>query len=236
LEKIIDTAKQNNWINTKIDLPHGVDFIDEVYNSFYLNMDYSKFYDKKLLVGGLYGYLDVTNINGDYRRVSTLREWQQSELDGFLPMNNAAIKMSSSFTYLEELINALEKAKMPRISFIREPWLGLNNIDYLSPNILAFFPEELKKLTSEGNSIGDLVRKGILKVNESSYNSISVEFEEMETSLVEQFRADFNDDGTESIFTKGWLRAVRGSMGVGFSTILSRYSNNHLIEEVNLKK
>lgn len=235
LEKIINIVKENNWTKTKIELPYGVEFIDEIYDSFYLNMDYSHLYNKELLVGGMYSYLEVENRTNEIRKISTLREWQIAEKEGFLPLNNAAIKMSSSFTYLEDLMSALEKAKMPKVSFISEPWIGLNNLDCLSPNILAFFPDELKKLTNEGFSIGELARRNILKINESRYNSICVEFEGMETSLTEQFRADFNNDGIEDVFVDGWLRATQGSLGVGFTTILTKYSANHLIEEVKSK-
>jgi hypothetical protein len=54
----------------------------------------------------------------------------------------------------------------------------------------------------------------------------------METSLIEQFRADFNNDGIEDMFVKGWVRAVGGTFGQGFTKILTRYSNKHLIEEI----
>jgi hypothetical protein len=57
----------------------------------------------------------------------------------------------------------------------------------------------------------------------------------METCLTEQFRADFNNDGIEDMFVDGWIRAIRGTLGGGFTSILTRYSENHLIEEVKDK-
>jgi hypothetical protein len=54
----------------------------------------------------------------------------------------------------------------------------------------------------------------------------------METSLIELFRADFNNDGIEDIFVRGWTRAVGGTLGFGFTSILTRYSNKNLIDEV----
>ncbi len=140
--------------------------------------------------------------------------------------------MSSSFTFLEEFLNAMEKAKMPKVSFVSEPWIEIDNLDYLSPNLLHDFEGKLGEFSNSGLSIGDLVLRGIIKQNQSDIYKVSLEFAGMETSLIEQFRADFNNDGIEDIFVRGWTRAVGGTLGFGFTTILTRYSEKHLIEEV----
>jgi len=232
LETIVKKAKEENWSNLIIKLPHGVRFIDDVYNVFYLNYDCSKLYDKKLLVGGLYDYIELINDDDDIIKVSTLREWKDKTNKGYYPFTNADIKMSSNFTFLEELLEALHKAKMPKVSFISEPWIEIDDLDFLSPNILNDFEGNLSTYADNGASIGDLVREGVITQNESGYYKVSLEYEGMETSFIEQFRADFNNDGIEDIFVRGWKRAVEGSLGFGFTTILTRYSNKHLIEEI----
>ena len=94
------------------------------------------------------------------------------------------------------------------------------------------FEGKLDEYYKQGLSVGDLVRQGNVKVNESGIYKVSLEFDGMETSLIEQFRADFNNDGIEDIFVRGWTRAIGGTLGYGFTTILTRYSNKHLIEEI----
>lgn len=232
LESIVKKAKEDNWSNFKIKLPHGVEFIDEVYDLFYLNSDCSKLYDKKLLVGGVYDYLELTNDSGDNFKVSTLREWKDKTNKGYYPYSNTDIKMSSTFTFLEEFLEVLHKAKMPKVSFISEPWIEIDNLDFLSPNILNDFEGKLSQYADKGVSIGDLVREDVITKNESGYYKISLEYEGMETSFIEQFRADFNNDGIEDIFVRGWTRAAGGTLGFGFTTILTRYSNKHLLEEI----
>lgn len=232
LESIFIKAKQENWENEEIKLPDGVEFIDEVYDSFYLQTDCSKLYDKKLLMWGEYDSLELSNDNHETIVVSTLREWQSAQKSGFYPSSTIAIKMSDSFTFLEGFLEALHNAKMPRTSFISEPWIELRDLEYLSPNIIHDFEGELSQYAKEGTSIADLVKKGIITVTESSVNKISLEYEGMETSLIEQFRADFNKDGLEDIFVRGWTRAIGGTLGYGFTTILTRYSAKNLIEEV----
>lgn len=232
LSLIIKQAEESNWNLKELKLPLGVQFIDEVYDSFYFNMDNSLLYDKKLLVGTDYDFLKLSNDEGKETKVSTLREWQEAIENGFYPLTTFAIKLSSSFTFLEELLQLLQNAKMPRVSFISEPWIELDNLDLLSPSIINDFEGKLKEYGEQGLSVGDLVKKGIVKVNESELYKVSLEFDGIETSFIEQFRADFNNDGVEDVFVRGWTRAVSGTLGFGFTAILTRYSNKHLIEEI----
>lgn len=232
LQRIINQAQQNNWNIKEVRLPLGVEFIDEVYDSFYFDTDISTLINKKLLVGGIYDYLKLVNDINKETKVSTLSEWRWATCNGFYPLTNADLKMSFTFIFFDELIKALQIAKMPKISFISEPWEEINNLDLLSPSIFHDFGAKFNKYTQQRFSVGDLVRKGIITVNESQIYTISLEFDGMEISLIEQFRADFNNDGIEDIFVSGWTRVVGGTLGYGFTTFLTRYSDKHLIEKI----
>jgi hypothetical protein len=234
LKGILIDAESNNWNTARIKLPIGIEFIDEAYDMFYLNTDCSTLVDKKLLIGGECNQLELVNGNNEKLKISTLREWKDAKKAGFKPSTNYDIKISSNFTFLEDFFEVLEKAKMPKVSFISEPWIDIDNLDYLSPGILHDFEGTFNEFTNNGSSIGDLVRQGIIKVNKNNIFKISLEYEGMETSLIEQFRADFNNDGVEDIFVRGWTRAVGGSYGYGFTTILTKFSDKHLIEEIKL--
>lgn len=233
LKELIKKAEESNWNNKKIKLPIGVSFIDEVFDNFYLNMDTTKLYDKKLLVGGFQNYLILIDDKGNKIKISTLREWQKATKNGYFPLTTYALKMSSSFTFLEELLQYLKIAKMPSVSFLSEPWIELDNLDLLSPSLLTDFEGVLEDNTAKNMSIGDLVREGIVIQNESSNFKVSLEINGIETSFIEQFRADFNDDGIEDIFVRGWTRATEGTLGFGFTNILTRLSPNHLITAIN---
>ncbi len=78
--------------------------------------------------------------------------------------------------------------------------------------------------------MSELIRLGIVKQNTSQNFKISLEFKGIETSFSEEFRADFNNDGIEDIFIRGWVRAIDGSLGFGFTSILTKLSEKHLIE------
>lgn len=232
LKEIILEAEKNNWDSTQIKIPIGIEFIDEVYDVFYLNSDLSILLDKKLLLGDGSDSLELMNDNHNICNVSTLREWKEAISKDYYPMSTFAIKMSSSFSFLEDIVDAIQIAKMPKVSFISEPWIEIDDLDFLSPSILHDFEGRLTEYTEKGLSIGDLVKQGIVKIDNCSIFKISLQYEGFETSLIEQFRADFNNDGIEDIFVRGWTRALHGTMGYGFTTILTKYSNKHLIEEI----
>lgn len=229
LKKILIEAEKHNWNIKEIKLPFGVEFIDEIYDTFYLDTDFSKLFDNKLLMYNDEDSLELVNDNSEKINVSTLNEWKKATKEGYYPLTTYAIKSSSTFTFFEELIETLEKAKMPKVSFIDDPWIEIDMLDYLSPNILMDVEGELTEFIENGLSIGDLVKQGIVKINPSFIYKISLEFGGFETSLIEQFRADFNDDGIEDIFVRGWTRATGGTMGFGFTTILTKFSEKHLI-------
>lgn len=231
LRKVLVEAEKHNWNIKEIKLPFGVEFIDKIYDTFYLDTDFSILLDNKLLMHNDEDFLELVNDNNEKVNVSTLNEWKKASNEGFYPFTTYAIKSSSIFRFFEELINALEKAKMPKVSFLNEPWLEIDMLDYLSPSILIDFEDKLLSHIKNKLSIGDLVRQGIVKVNEPHPYKISLEFGGFETSFIEQFRADFNDDGIEDIFVSGWGRAIGGTMGFGFTSILTKLSEKHLIEK-----
>ncbi|MDN3585661.1 HNH endonuclease signature motif containing protein [Pedobacter aquatilis] len=229
LERITLEAKQHNFASQVIKLEHGFEFIDAVYDAFYLGADLSMLYHKKLLISSDEAALEVINDHGERRTVSTLNEWEDAKAMDFYPQTTYDIKMSAHFTYLENFLHALKTAKMPRYSFISEPWVSLSDLEMLSPNIIQDFEGQLKVYIDAGKSVADLIGMGIVQKKQSEYYELVLEFNGMETALSEQFRADFNGDGFESIFVKGWVRAIGGTLGFGFNDTLTRRSADELI-------
>ncbi|MHC0443092.1 HNH endonuclease [Flavobacterium sp. 3-210] len=232
LKNILRDAAIKDWKIREIKLPVGIEFIDEIFDVFYLDTDFSSLLDKKLLIYNDDDYLELSNDNDEKIIVSTLNEWKEACGKGFYPLTTYAIKTSHTFSFFEEFIDALKKAKMPKVSFIDEPWININMLDYLSPSILFDAEGRLDSYIQEGVSVGEMVRRGIVKLDTSpGVFEFSLEFEGFETSLLEQFRADFNDDGIEDIFVRGWVSSIGGTMGFGFTDILTRLSEKQLIHK-----
>ncbi len=232
-ERIIREAKETNWHSTTIKIPVAVEFIDEVFDSFYLNTDCSVLYDKTLLIGKSFTGLELINENEESKTVSTLREWKMAKKQGFFAATTFAMKMADCFTFLDDLIKALHDAIMPKASFISEPWLGIDNLEYLSPNFILSMDGCQPEFDSS-TSVSDLIKKGIIKKKDAYNFQVALEFQGMEILLIEQFRADFNHDGIEDIFVRTWTRAVGGSFGMGHTCIFTRRSEKALIEAITI--
>jgi 5-methylcytosine-specific restriction endonuclease McrA len=235
LDRIVEEAKRADWSTKNVKIPLGVGFIDQVYDSFYLNSDVTALYDKPLLVGGAFYSLTLRSEKDEEMEVSTLREWQDAVQKGYRTTDNASFKMSFVFRDLDELLKAITGAKMPKLSFVSEPWLNISDVNALSLKILPDVEHLLSGDILAGKSVGDLVNEGRLKVTTKSPVGISIEFAGFETSLTEQFRADFNGDGIEDIFVQGWGRAIGGTLGYGISGYLTRYSNTGLLDYIRQK-
>lgn len=229
-EATLKQAKLDQWDSKPIQLSIGISFIDDLYDLFYLKADYSSLYEKKLLLGGVYDHLELSNDDNSKVMVSTLKEWLEWTGKGYYPLTNADMKMSHAFTDLDALLNALKAATIPKASFVNDPWIRLCDVDYFSPSILTDPDNNLAQDIAEGKTLGDLVRSEKVKINHESSYEITIEYDGMEVSLTEQFRADFNNDGIEEIFVNGWERAIGGTFGYGFTAILSRRSGKELIK------
>jgi hypothetical protein len=126
VKKLLIEIEKNDWDIKKITLPIGIHFIDKVYDVFYINSNFSKLLNKKLLLGNDEEFLELVNDKDEKINVSTLNEWKDAIKNNFYPFTTYAIKTSATFTFFEELIHALEYAKMPKISFINDPWIEID--------------------------------------------------------------------------------------------------------------
>jgi hypothetical protein len=232
LVKIINEKRNIDWTEKEMKLPIAIHFEDTSFDTFYFNKRFDNLYDKKIIFGGVFKSIDLKNDSNEDITIATLREWFEATKQGFYPFTNTAIKLSESVDFLGNLLRAIENAKLPKVSFLDKPWIAINNLDYLSPKIL-FDPEEKFVINIQnGESIGDLYRKNLINLNETDSFDISIEFDGLETSISEQFRADLNDDGIEDILVRTWYRATGGSLGFGETLILTRRSTKSLIEPI----
>lgn len=230
LAKIINEKRNIDWTEKEIKLPIAIHFDDGSFDTFSFDENLDNLYNKKIIFGGFYESIDLQNDSNVNITISTLKEWIEATKNGFYPFTNADIKMSENVDFLGNLLEALKIAKFPKVSFLDEPWIAINNIDYLSPKILWDPEEKLVTNIQNGESIGDLYKKNLIKLNETDLFDISIEFDGLETSISEQFRADLNDDGIEDIFVRIWCRTIGGSLGFGETLILKRQSTKSLIE------
>lgn len=227
MSEILKTAKENQWSSKSVDLLNEIDYIEGVIQTFYLNGDYDWLVNKPIPDN----QIDMVNDEGRMRSPITLKEFNQAIVEGYYPKTNADMRNASGFTFLESFLKALTNAAIPKISFIEEPRITVQDLKYLSPSILMDMEDKLKSYIEKGCSVQDLINEGLVKVTDPFQYEVSLEYDNFVVSLREHFRADFNNDGIEDIFVQTWTNAVGGSLGFGHTIILTRYSNKHLLEK-----
>lgn len=230
LTKIINEKRSTDWIKKEIKLPIAIEFKDSSFDTFAFDNNLDNLYNKKIIFGEVYESIDLKNDSDTDITISTLGEWIEAEKNGFYPFTTADIKMSENVSFLANLLETLKNAKLPKFSFLDNPWIDIKDIDYLSPTILYDPEEKLINNIQNGESIGDLKRQDIVSVTYPDLFDISIQFNGFETSISEQFRADLNDDGIEDIFVRTWHKAINGSLGFGNTLILSKQSTKLLIQ------
>lgn len=176
---------------------------------------------------GIYG-LKLVNESNESTIVYTLKEWRTATNNGFYAFSSYDIKMSSYFSFLDELLVSIENAKNAKHSFVDGVYLS--DIDKLSSNIFRHFQTEDK--FDENVSLKELNDNEKIKVTIISESKILIESESERLLLEEQYRADITRDGYKDIFIKGGFSLIGGTLGFGFTMILSRNNENSLITPV----
>lgn len=179
---------------------------------------------------GIYG-LKLVNESNESKIVYTLKEWRSATKNGFYAFSSYDIKMSSYFSFLDELLVSIENAQNAKHSFI--DGVHLSDIDKLSSNIFRYFQIENK--FDENISMKDLNDNKEIKVTIISESRILIESESERLLLEEQYRADITRDGYKDIFIKGGFSLIGGTLGFSFTMILSRTNENSLIAPVFYK-
>ena len=178
---------------------------------------------------GIYG-LKLVNESNESTIVYTLKEWRTATNNGFYAFSSYDIKMSSYFSFLDGLLVSIENAKNAKHSFVDGVYLS--DIDKLSSNIFRHFQIEDK--FDENVSLKELNDNEKIKVTIISESKILIESESERLLLEEQYRADITRDGYKDIFIKGGFSLIGGTLGFGFTMILSRNNENSLIAPVFL--
>lgn len=173
--------------------------------------------------------LPFTNEEGKQICVRTCREYEFAYEQGYLPKNNAILKMSVKFNQMSGLLKSMQSATTPQQSFVSNPKIGVVDLELLPMSIFPWIGDELdcteldatyqKKVTD-----GELVVKGV------SQNSLIIEGYAIGQQLIEVLRADLNGDGIEDILLFEYCYATEGTLGFGGNRILTRKSSDGKFE------
>jgi len=141
--------------------------------------------------------------------VQTLNQFLDAREVGCSVMLNSALSTMQSFWQLNKLLNSLKDAQPAEKSFITD--VTISNLELLP---IEYFHYELNyswkhgppPLPEEdlGKTLQDKVDEKELTILEKTKRTIHVRSSRLSLSWRETVRADFNGDGIEDIWLKGW--------------------------------
>src|SRR5690348_1484944 len=171
------------------------------------------------------GYgVEMTSTDGKKFMVYTCREWKKAQAEQSYSATTYDMAMEGFLIRTCGLLVELEKAKLPRKSFIANPRVSLANLNLLPAEILGAVTEDeargVKRL--RGKTVSEVVpSKDIERVDS---DVITLSYGGVRQSFWEGARADFNGDGIEDILVFTGGRAEGGTMGYADYFALTRMS------------
>jgi hypothetical protein len=154
------------------------------------------------------------------RQVTTCRQYDESTAQGWYALTTYDMSMESYFRRSCALIGALAKAAPARRSFIREPRVGIGDLDVVGASVLKGFVP-----TGEpGATVATLVRAGSVVIDKRGATILQLSGNGFTAQLEEVARGDFNGDGTEDILVFSAVHAQGGTLRGYEMKILSRRS------------
>jgi hypothetical protein len=167
--------------------------------------------------------------------VRTCREYRAALAAGFYALTTYDIKSEAFLKVANTLLAGAAMVRVPLISYVRNPHFGITDLDLLPLSVLPCVSLDDTRAVADmaGVSLADLLARGEIKILNVSSNEISLEWH-WGLMLREICRADFDGDGVEDILCECYLWAPEGTLGFGWTSILSRTSAEGMFVISNL--
>lgn len=167
--------------------------------------------------------------------INTVAEYVNALNNGWYADTTFSIKVSGWFEEVQCFLHALEKAKLPRISYFSDNQFNFRTINELSdmlayPSYVPDFEmEQYAYKFNENRSLQDYfdylsAHQTPAKINKHEENILSFEAEHTCFYLEELLRADISGNGYEEILCILGLQVVGGSLGFSSVILLQKES------------
>lgn len=234
-----DVIKICNSNTVKLSRP--IDYIgrDSIFEIDMSRID--ELYTQEIAVNGERGEkLRLVDDEGGERYVNTLQQYQQATAEGYYALTNAEIKNATYyFESSIDIFKAIKDVRVPDESYISDPLISVNDIEWLPSSILMSDEEFMtddpalpSSVNVRGMTVKELVEDGSASVRSTATGSISIECGDYGTNLFEVFRGDVNFDGLEDIVVYWVGYPLHGTMRIGGIRKLTRRSRTGMFEEL----
>ncbi len=215
-----------------VTLYRSIEFLDGVVVSEINKANVEELLDRPIKLGtDLPAGLELVHENGSTVAVRTTREYRTAIQKGYYAPTTFAMKMEAFFKLPLAVLTVIEHARPAERSFIREPRVGIVDLDLMPVSMLPTMTGEHEE--QDCRTLAAVKAKGRLLVQSTTSHSLDFEYVGMSRMLVEVIRMDLNGDGIEDMLLYGYDRAIGGTFGAGFTMALTRRSPSGLLEEID---
>jgi hypothetical protein len=233
------TIQQVNEILQRLDagdvdvtLYRSIEFLDGVVVSEINKANVEELLDRPIKLGtDLPTGLELVHENGSTVAVRTTREYRTAIQKGYYAPTTFAMKTEAFFKLPLAVLTVIEHTRPAERSFIREPRVGIVDLDLTHLSMLPTMTGEHAE--HDCRTLAEVKAKGRLLVQSTTSHSLAFEYVGMSRMLVEVIRMDLNGDGIEDMLLYGYDRAIGGTFGAGFTMALTRRSPIGLLEEID---
>jgi len=169
--------------------------------------------------------VQLTSRDGGTRTVRTCEDYLELVRSGWFADTAFDMTIESSLNFTCVTLAFLAGATAPRLSFIDDPKVGVDDIELLPATVLPVVAEaerlRLGELAAKGKTVADLIDPGapLAKVgpHEASY-----QYQGMEQIISELARADFDGDGIADILVFVSDSSLYDSYRAAYHLVLTR--------------
>jgi hypothetical protein len=204
-------------------LTTGIEFLDAIEISELRASEMEFLLDVSVKLGAdLPAGLKLEKDDGTSLNVRTCREYRNAVANRYYAATSFAMKIEASFRLTLGVLEALSACRPAAQSYIRNPRVGICDIEHLPSSILPVFGEitqEIKQNLRMHPTVGSLVAAGVASVTSVSSCEVVMLFAGTLINLREMLRADLDGDGIEDILVSMYVRADGGTFGGGIPPV-----------------
>lgn len=215
-----------------------LEFVDRIYRNWISQNDFTELLMLPVKTGspdneGVF-LTDPTDSN-IVINVRNCEEYFHYKNKGYYAYTTYSMKMSAFFERTCGLIKALKEASIPTFNYISDSNASINNFELLPLSLFKSFSPDTSELVESltESTFQDWIEDGNFKVIEQFENGFHIVHSGEGLVMIELLRADINKDNIEDILIYCYSYATEGTLGYGYTNIISRLESESKFIEIS---
>jgi hypothetical protein len=213
-----------------------IEFVDGEWNGDDLAGNVDGLLDRQILFGETLSIdgVEFINASGSSIVIRTCREYRAARAAGYYAYTTFAMEMEAFLEAADAVLDAVSLARLPVISYLSNPHVGVADINLLPIGLLPWIGPEYEEMIAgiKALTLKELNLSGEISIIDVSSTHLHFEFRGCGAVIRELLRADLDGDGLEEILIQYYIYAIGGTFGASMIGTLRRPYQDGLFEYV----